>query len=158
VNDLAHNCIFEVSSEKLPSSDWITEETFFDNGFLGSIADYMANLDMECRNEEISSLQDYLQNTFEFTRDGEDVRIKLLPGGKQKHFKNRFESFKDKVGNVTLNDFCFSSVPQTLQELINDRFSFYIYMGGFYKTIDNFIRDINEGEEFYIGGIVDYHY
>ena len=154
---MAHSRIFEVSWEPLPESDWVGADEFTENGFVGSVADYTVGINEEERHKSVERLNKHVLGTLEIVPEGSNYKLTLLPNGKEEYFGHRLNSLKSLIYNMSIEEFCRDVVAFQMQEEINKRHSFYIYSDGYYQTLDNFIRDLNEGEVYYICGVIDYH-
>ncbi|NLW24677.1 MAG: hypothetical protein GXY91_05485 [Clostridia bacterium] len=148
-----HSRIFQLSDEKINKDDFITEENFYEDSFIGSVADYVSdNID---RKEDIKWLMSCLE-PYGVKLDKEEESIVFPKGFKQRYFEERFKKFKETVNGMTLNDFCDSIKAWQLSQIIEKKFDFYIYVS-YPQPLDDFIRDLEEEKKYFIGGIVDYH-
>lgn len=150
-----HSRIFQLTKEPVAKNEWLTEEDFFESDFIGSVADYVKTQPEIERQEDVEWLVQGTKGIFAL--EGEKVRV--LPGAKHAYFAERYNQFKEKADSLTLDDFCCGNGTWELCETIQEKFSFYIYdeYGG-WKPLDLFVREVEEGDVFYIGGIVDYHF
>lgn len=153
-----HSRIFQVSTEPIDKSDYITESSFWGHWFIGSIADYISE---NCyRDEDLKWFEDCSeQKGIEFGVDENGEYFIVL--NKQKYFENSFHKFMttiDKIKNYTIDDFVngFNEMWH-LKNAYEDKYGFYIDADGELMTFDNFIRDCAMEEKFYIGGTIDYH-
>lgn len=106
-----------------------------------------------------------------FITNKETHSIKFLKGFKEEYFKGRYDKIKEFFDNpASLEVFC-GIVSETknkyqigdelyqIQSLIEKESSFYVSdLDGTYETLDSFIRNINEDEEYIIFDTIDYHY
>ena len=151
---MSHSRIFELSKDKIDKDDYLTASYFDEGSFVGEIAEYTS--DSEDRDADIDWLKKVTDGVFEITKDG---KVRFLNGGKVKYFANRYNSFMAKVRDMTIEQFSSGSYDAyVLREIIDDKFSFYVYADNGLDTLDSFIRDAAEGTEYYIGGIVDYKF
>ncbi len=148
-----HSRIIQLSEEPLHKYDYITESDFYEDPFVGSVADYVADTDE--REKDIKWLMSCLE-PYGARLNKEENSIFFPKGFKQNYFKERLENFKKAVGETTLDDFCNSVKAWQLAQIIEETFDFYIYVT-YPKPLDEFIRDLEEEQKYYIGGIVDYH-
>jgi hypothetical protein len=152
-----HSRIFQITKEPIPQDEWLTHDDIVDTWFIGEIADYVAESD---RAEDIAWLKETTKGVFEVLDEGDQIKIKFLPGGKKEHFGERFHDLKEAVEQLTLEQFCNDGMEEyNIRTLVLDRFSFYVYDDerGLIP-LDTFIRRGEEGIEYYLGGTVDYHY
>ena len=150
-----HSRIYQLTKEPIYNDEWLTEADLYDTSFIGEIADYVSTQPEEEREEDIEW---FLQGKEKvFAREGD--KLTLLPGAKHAYFAKRYNKFKEKIANFTLDDFCNNYKVWESLNILRDTFSFYVYTDeGGWKPLDTFIRESVEGDVFYIGGIVDYHF
>ncbi len=147
-----HSLIVQLETELVPKDKFITEYDFEGDNFVGSVADYVSDeVDYEeCVKWFVKSLpSDYIKY------NGQSIIF--LPGFKVSYFKPRFEILKKIVEELTLEDFITGLLTYEIGELINDKYGFYVY-NGYWRTFDDFVRELIEGVPYYIGGILDYHF
>ena len=152
-----HSIIIQVSQERFIKDDWLIADDFIGNGFVGSIADYVVDRNEEERLKDIEWLKERLGGIFEVFNDGKDVKMRIITNGRQAHFKEQLAKLKSMISVMTLDEFCNGTTSHIVSELIDDKYSFYIHWDGIWQTVDSFIRQAAEGEEYYIGGTLDYH-
>lgn len=165
-----HSRIFQL--ERSPDDiedNCIYEEDFYDmdapyEWFVGTIADYVSeNVDKQAN---IDWLISTLSRQEEFIRinddDDEDhISITFLPGFKHAYFERRYHEFRNRVSNMSLEDFTNDLEIFTIERLIKDRFGFYIYSSYYgLLSLDDLVRQLNNNQEytFYFGTTLDYHY
>lgn len=156
-----HSRIFQVSLDPIDKWDYIEEADYWDHWFTREWADYVTGCD---RNDSIEWLKDYGKNrglTFGEDSNGEYFII----ANKEKFFEGKFEYFKgklEKLRECTLEQFAGLDRAADIHGInssYNDKTGFYIELvdGGLY-TMDDFIRCHDNGEKYYIGGTLDYHW
>ena len=158
---MAHCCIFELSREHIPEDERLTADTFAeDTNFVGRVADYVTDTDDGERDFNLDWLNDTVNpDVFEFTQgQNGDRKIRLLPGGKEAFFGERLEKLKETVEAMEMADFTDRWKILDLTDLITEKFTFYFTLDGTYYTIEEFLRATSEGDEFHVGGVLDYHY
>ncbi len=149
-----HSRIFQFSDQPIHPNDYIREENFYDN-FVEEIADYISSDTNRDADIEwlISSLKRY-----GIIYNEEEESIIFPEDFKIKYFKSRYDKFKELTQKIDLIDFSKDEfVLRELQQLIEDKYGFYIYTYYYYETLDNFIRNLNDVKKYYIGGTIDYH-
>ena len=162
-----HSCIFQVSKKPIKKNDWADEERYYDessgSSFVGHIADYVDSLSSPDRTEAIKYLGEEL---------GESARIdsgRIIIVDKMSFFKPLFEQFKDnlkKAEQLGENAFAAggyseaSRVMWCLNQAYNDKDSYYVddndeSFG--IVTLTDFMRNVKDGESYYLGTVMDYH-
>ena len=147
-----NNRIYQLTKAPVPNNEWFNEDDIRETSFIGSVADCVYNQPSEERESNIGWFMRYREEVF--ARDGN--KITVLPGAKHAYFKRRYEQFKKYAVQMTLDDFCDSYETWVLQEIIQNKYHIYIYRNGKWQSLDHFIRVVEEGSVFYIGGIVGY--
>ncbi len=92
-----------------------------------------------------------------------DGTIVFSPGFRRDYFAERFELFKILAQRLTLEDFIEEEnqgmTLYLLTQTIESGFNTHIYENGHgVKSLDRFVRDLVEGEKYYFGGAVGFHY
>ena len=145
--------IYQLTKAPLPKEEWLTAKYLINTSFIGEVAEFVSDTPITVRRTFINHL--LLGREKVFSRDGD--KIQILPGGKKEYFERRYKLFKEKVANLSLEDFCDGYETFVLRETLSSKFSFYVYTANrALKPLDEFMRDVVEGSEYYIGGIVDY--
>lgn len=154
-----HSRIFQLSNEPVSKEDYIGEDFFFEDSFIGSVADYV---DGDTNREEdiqwfINSLSSY-SDYFEYDKDEQSIIFK--DGFGKKYFSKRFEKLKELVNNMTINEFCNDFVKvYTIKDLIENKFGFYVVDHNYViRPLDDFIRNLTPNEKYYFGATIDYHF
>lgn len=151
-----HSRIIELSTQPISEDERISESDYYDNGFIGNIADYVNG--KTNRERDIKWFIAFLKakdiivaNTDESFTMGENVR--------EKFFKERYEQLKNHMGNMSLEEFCSDSLNvYQFKTYIENKYGFYIHNDGCYETLDNFMRYVLDGQTWYFGGTLDYHF
>ena len=154
-----HSRIFQVSTKPIQEVDYIEESDYWDHWFTREWADYVSD---DCdRNDDIGWLEScYGKKGIEFGTDdnGEYIIIK----SKQEYFADKFKQYAevlDKLKQYTLDDFVNGFHEMwSLKNLYEDKYGFYADADGELMTFDNFIRECETEEKYYIGGTLDYHW
>lgn len=157
---MSHSRIFQISKKKIDKENYIEEERYYDS-FLGEIAD---SIEKSC--DERGSDLEYLARTL---GDAAIVKgDKLIVVDKEHYLKGFYEEFKKAakaIADATLEDFCTTKLSfdeYHLRSMYNDKFDIYMDDNGEEgygnQTLMNFLRRVKNGDVFYIGGIMDYHY
>ena len=154
-----HSRIFQVSKNKIeePISDYR-----YDEGFVGRIADYVVK--SESKQDDIKWLTTCHKGLEVETKDGVTT-LKIV--SKTEYFEKSFEEFQEyveKVSTYSLEDFIDSSKwldMYRLKDAYNDEHGFYVddndeYFG--IATLDEFMRNVQDGDIYYIGSTFDYHF
>lgn len=151
-----HSRIFQIEKEKVTKDEYITTDHLPD--WFYTIADYT---DDDCnRQSDIDWLAIIIGNIATVIGDkitfSSDVRS---------YFKDKYESFikaAKELEEVSLDNFIttcgVNSTLYRLKEAYSDKYGFYVYNDSMLSTLDDFMRTVKDGETYYIGGIVDYHW
>ena len=168
-----HSRIFQISSKPIDRDDYITDDRYY-NSFVGYIADYVSTVSDSDIKDELKWLKSALGNSAKFS---DDLRSFVIID-KQEYFKysyDRFIELLDKLRNTTFKEFCDESVfysdgyGNTSLDLLfehlkcayDDKFSFYFDDNDEYSglmTINGFMRKCSDGDMFYTGAVIDYHF
>ena len=158
---MAHSRIIQIHYEPIDESDLITEYTFFDNGFLDNIGDYV-NEETD-KQSDIDCLLRYLGNEDFITYNKEDQTIIFKKGFKREFFRDKFDKFKEMSADIDLDTFSgykyFTDNKTCLygiESLIKEKYGLYIYED-YYMTLAEYIRELQEDTIYYIGATIDYH-
>lgn len=157
-----HGKIFQITKEKYNESAWISSDDYYDHWFVGAIADYVSD-DVD-RKECIEWLKTSLNGAI-------NIRGNILTiVDKGKYFERKFAEFReqlDALTKISAEQFMGnepSDIDMTvyrLKEAYDDKYGYYVddcgEWGGL-GTFDDFMRRSTNGERYYIGGIVDYHF
>ena len=159
-----HSKIFQISSKPIYEIDYIIADNYFD-WFVPSIADYTDDLN----EEEVKNCIDWFINIY--LKDivtCEDGKITII--NKEKYFEKKYTKFKDKINalqNTTFKQFIGEEMSNLHMDIMSakaayiDEYSIYIDDNGEYsglETLDEFMRRSKNGDVFYIGNVIDYHF
>ena len=152
-----HSRIIELSKTPIEVENRICESDYYDNDFIGSVADYVTSCD---RTDAIEWLAGYLKNKGVITEFNTET-MTFTEDVKEKFFRDKFEDFKKLASELTFEEFAKDKSGFKLyliQNCIREKFGFYIHYDGCYWTLDDFIRDcVDNNETWYFGGALDYH-
>ena len=158
-----HSRIFQITTSPIPESDYLSDDYYWDHWFVGSIADYVSG-DND-REEDITHLRDRLQDlkTAIFNKDNSFL---ISPNGKNEYFKSAYSKFIEavkKASDISLETFSSGVECGPLLYDIKtnycDKFYWYVCTEDFDTIpLDEFMRSVEPGEKYYIGGVLDYHY
>ena len=151
-----HSRIIELSKKPIKKGERIRESDYYDNGFIGNIANYVSG-DVD-REHDIKWFVSYLK--------GKDMLIKsdnksftLGSSAREKYFKEKYDALKEYIANVSLEKFCTYSLDlYRIGAYIEEKDDFYIHHDGYYETLDSFMRHVEDGDTWYFGGTLDYHF
>lgn len=169
-----HSKIFQISRERV--TDFITDDRYFD-GFVGYIADYVGNIDKKYWKDNWDWLANYAKGAIEI-KDG-----KLTIINRKEYFASKYAEFKKNVEQAATINFeqfmshdygieltgptgntykaSASSLVANINYTFNDKYGFYVDDNGEYygmETFDSFMRWVNDGDVFYLGSVIDYHF
>lgn len=152
-----HSRIIELSKEPIGVDERICESDYYDNGFIGSIADYVASCD---RTDAINWICGCLKNKDVIT-EFDTNKIVFSEDVKEKYFRDSFEEFKKLTSEITFEEFTRDNTFKLylIKQSIEDTSGFYVHYDGCYWTLDGFIRRcVEDNSTWYIGGTIDYHF
>ena len=159
-----HSRIFQISKTPIDRDDYIEEDKYYDHWFTNSVADYVDG-DTN-RYDDIKWLQSCYENEgLSFGRD--DSGEYFVVEDKSRYFETNFEEFKkalQELSEKTFDDFMNGERRMSLYRLkssYDEELGFYIDDNGEYQglaTFDRFMRCATEGEKYYIGATIDYHF
>ena len=159
-----HSRIYQISEKPISKENFTKESSYYDDGFVGEIADYVSEVDYRS-NDYISDLE-WLQTATE----GLEVNIKkgtITILNKKEYFDKKHDKFKELIENlqdITLEDFSSNKEYFTILDLksaYDDKYSFYIddnYENVGLTSLDNWVRNAEENKKYYVGNILDYHF
>lgn len=153
-----HSRIFQIEKEALTEEKYIDSDSI-PEWFTNSIADYTSD---DCRREDGI---DWLMTAALGSIASVDGDKLTFSSDVRRYFKEKHEAFikaAEKLSTTTFDDFVSSysvdSVLFNLREAYSDRYGFYVYSDdGSLDTLNNFMRQVKDGETYFIGGVVDYH-
>ena len=154
---MAHSRIFELSKAPLERREWAVADDIAGSGFVGDVADYTRDLNEVERQESIEALRALGEGAFDIVQEGQFLKLALRPQGRERYFADRFNALASLVSSLTIDGFCNSATAWKMQELIEQKRTFYVSEDGWYQTLDSFMRTWSVGEEYYIGAAIDYH-
>ena len=157
-----HSRIFQISKNPITEDQLLTEDRYIDDGFVGRIADYVSEqMDVE---DDLNWLIN-CQKGIELIKEDDTFKIKIV--SKKDYFEKSFEEFQNlvkKFNDYTLDEFIDSKNWfdfYQMKSCYDDKYAFYFddsddYFG--ITTLDDFVRNVEEGSIYYIGKTFDYHY
>lgn len=153
-----HSKIIQISREPIKKDNYIDESRYYDHWFVGSIADYVSDLDDNCRTALCKNLS---CDAFEL----DPVANTLSIISKDAYFKPKYDAFKAKLQEISQWEYEDYREPHYevswLADLYDDKFGFYIDDNGEFaglETLDAFMRRAEDGDIYYIGALLDYHF
>lgn len=157
-----HSRIFQVSKNEITEDNQINSYRY-DEGFIGNNGvDYV--VDSESRKDDLEWLTN-CHKGLEVNTKGKNTTLKIV--SKTEYFEKKFEEFQEylnKLKDYTMEDFVDSSKwldMYRLKDAYNDEHGFYIDDNDEYHgitTFDEFIRNAEDGDVYYIGRTFDYHF
>ena len=157
-----HSKIIQISKEPIEEENYISESDYYES-FVGSIADYVADLeDDEVESEKRDFISSLEKRGIVKGDNGNEFTIV----NKTKFFEGLYEEFVShvqKLADATLEAFCNGKLDDAMYCLntsYKNKYDIYIDdKGEWYGLVplSEFMRSVNNGETFYLGGAVDYH-
>ena len=80
---MAHSRVFEVSTERISKTERMSSISFIDNGFVGTVADCVIDVENDEREDSVKWLMGMTREVFEFLQESDTYKIRLLPNGKK---------------------------------------------------------------------------
>lgn len=149
-----HSRIFQLSKTPIAEDDYICSEMFYD--YTKDFADY--TYDVERREDGI----EWLLSTTEGIGIKNDI---ITVQNRYGYFADSYAEFSSEVkylSMITLSDFVdeefIDIAVNRLSNNYNKNLGFYIFLDDEMLTLDEFVRLSSDGDEFYVGGIVGYHW
>lgn len=154
-----HSRIFQVSKER--NAEPISESRYEDY-FIPSIADYVVKVaDVE---DDYKWLTDINKGLKVETKDGVTT---LTIVSKKEYFEKSFNEFQEylkTVSEYSIDEFIDSKnwlVFYNLRNSYDEKYGFYVddndeYFG--IASFDEFMRNVNDGDVFYLSTVFDYHF
>lgn len=149
-----HNRIIQLSEEPLKREDWVVADAFCDNGFVGTVADYV--VDVVNRKDDIKWFLSLLK-PYGTVYDSADKSVLFSRYFKEKYFALRLNKVKELVDNMNGSDLINDMKVFELEGLINNKYGMYIYKD-YWMSLDNFVRKLEEGVKYHVGAVLDYHF
>ena len=158
---MQHCKIFQISRKKIKKKDYVKESKYGDE-FIGRIADFVAIRPQE-REEDIELLSRELDGIARFKGDS------FIIEDKERYFREKYEYFMktiETMREITFQDFIsdepgiVGSELWRLEKSYEDKYGYYIddNYGEFgLIPLDEFMREAETGNRFFIGAVVDYH-
>lgn len=154
--------IYQITIFPIEKDEYLKEEYFYDHWFLGSIADNVSEI--VDREEELCNLRDRLEinKIAAFNKDGS---FTFLPAGKKLYFARKYENFIEsiqKASQMSLDEFIDDTQSFGIMSAIKnnycDNYDSYVFSDDCSVIpLDEYIRVIKPGVNYYIGGILAYH-
>lgn len=153
-----HSRLFQISDQPVYEDDFTSEYDYYD-GFVGGIADSIRKEAGYDRRQGIKELRNLLQGAAEV--DVKNGRIKIID--KMKYFEPMFRQFKKHLASVngmSLEDFAGANIyhANKMFDAFVRRYEFYVDWGGMYETLDELMREVQNGDKLYVGAVFDYHW
>ena len=156
-----HSLMLQVEREKIDEADYITGDDFYDADYknhFAVIADYTVELSDKARKETLKRFNEYPGLRVE------DDKVTVV--SKLEFFEWAYLKFTKKLGelakNMSREVFASSKFYFEFYELksaYSDEYGIWVYSNDYgTMPIDEFIRELKDGDSFYVGQILDYHY
>lgn len=154
-----HSRIFQISKECKTDS---ISESRYEEYFVPSNADYVVKV--ENVEDDYKWLAQFAKGIKVETKDNVTT---LTIVSKKEYFENCFNEFQElikKFSDYSLDEFMSEKSFYDMYNLkreYDDKYGFYIddndeYFG--IATFDNFMRNVNDGDVYYLSSVFDYHF
>jgi hypothetical protein len=140
-------------------TDPITVTQFYDNHFAEDVADYVYDTNW---NEDIMMFMNFLKGRSDkfiinLANFGQFDNIQFFKGFKEEYFGESYSKLQEEIGNMTQQNFADSDWIRRLNTIIEEKDSIYIGNKFGYKTLDEFVRDLDYEEKYYFGSTLGYN-
>ena len=155
-----HSRIFQISSKPIDEKNYINEDRYYshDTGFVGSVADYAV------ANNEPSDYE-WLNSQPGISVDLRNKTFKLV--SKEDYFRASYMKFKEYLAEaeqMTFEDFICGRSIETFVALTNSFENIYaIYVDDIDEcngliTLDDLVRNSEDGTVWHLGATINYHF
>ena len=158
-----HSKIIQISDTPISKDDWISESDFYEGGFVGWIADYVDDeVTDSIRSNTIDDFLDKFNGMVEvwdITDEAEPniVSFSVQDGFRKKYAQNSIDKFKKLVSQITVDD--FPEGARIMADLcLGDQLGTYIFYDDGLVTLVQWLSSVQEGVDYYIGAVLDYHW
>lgn len=157
--------IYEITTYPKKENDFLSIRDFYEHWFMNSIADRLD--DTIDRNIYLNLFKKWLENKKIGKFNSKNNSFVIIEQGKENYFNSKFKQFKDeiaKLNRMNFSDFSTGSNNieksiDTLNSLFSEEYKNYVSLDDKgISTFDNFIRYAEVGKNYYIGGILKYHF
>lgn len=151
-----HSRIFQISENPISEENYIDESSYYE-GFVGRIADYVSDSDVE-------SDLNWLGRSSGLEVDVESKTIIIK--SKEKYFARKFKDFKANLKELSKLDINKFTTMESdfmmfhLKTCYENEYGFYMDDDGEYHgltTLDHWVRISKENVPYYVGATFDYH-
>lgn len=152
--------VYQLSTEPIDGCDLMAESDFFDTPFLRSVAEGVTseiNTDTEKR-----ILFDSMEKKGAVC-NRENQTLKFPPAFIKTYFQGKFLRFKElaeDMRQIDLHLFCNGKLLESKLDhaaaCFNDRLGSYVYIDDEIITFDEFVRDTNPEQVYYLGNVLGY--
>ncbi|MBR5355895.1 MAG: hypothetical protein IK121_03130, partial [Lachnospiraceae bacterium] len=125
----------------------------------GHIADYLGEVGEEDRLDIIDSYKDCMINKYPDYITVTKNTITFKKGFRDMFAEKILTKIKELVEKATVESLSHE-IRWRIEELLGDQFGLYIYMdnGGYIRENVFLLEEVREGEPYYFGNVIDYHY
>ena len=156
---MAYENIYQISPHPITPDDYIGEEQFYDN-FVGRYASHVEEskdrqTDIKALKKELGAAVEWNDNSFKIVDKNEFFRGKRI----------RFNDAVERLSLYELDEFS-GNEPSDIDFAMFSLNQYYSNECGTYvydelnstRTIDQFMRQANTDETWYVGNVIKYHY
>ena len=168
---MSHGKILQVSKQPIKRQDYFVADDFYyddGNNAIGSGVDYIRDMDEEEEKDCLAWLEQfpdyYSENAIKFDAKARTMTII----SKEEYFKQRYEKVNEACQQIIDDGLeIFAGLVRTvsfyhsfsdIEYYGNDRYGLQIseYKGDT-TCMDTFMRNVNDGDVYYIGAVIDFH-
>ena len=160
-----HARIYQISKNPITEDDYITEDRYYD-WFVGSVADYVDG--QTNRQGDLENLKENMER-LGIAKFSSDLSFMTIVD-KSKYFDVKYIRWKELLSQLLATPFevfcggegvnSLSMAEYGLREVYDDKYGIYMDDNGEYygnQTLDEFMRNTNDGDIWYFGATIDYH-
>lgn len=159
--------IYQISQDRIPQEDWITEQNFYMSAFLGEVADKITDVTRKERLEAISRLNEWLE---EQGLGSIEKNVLMLNADmlNTPYYRERYQNFQTAVtalhDNVSFQryledlDGIRNMIFEIENHLIQQQDHYVCWDSDNPMPLDEFLRTAEVGKPYYIGGVCSFKY
>ena len=163
---MAHGAIFVIARHKNDVPEYWGEERYYDDGMYGYFVGTVADSVMQVDDKDLELYYEEFNRMPGLEYDPKDKSVKVID--KRQYFEQKFVTLKKAekklAEDATIEQFFgFDLIGDVydIKKSYDEGLDYYVddYDTEFgLETIDMFLRNMRNGDKFYLGPVTDYHY